>query len=199
MAVNNLKTVMQFRRQLMKSVRAYGEFKSNISLERLYPNSRLDLSTIPVKPPENKDGKFNGFIPIDKIQVCYSRSSGPGGQNINCVSTKAEIRFHLASADWIPETIRTKFAETVKNQVNKDGVLVIKSERTRSQHLNLADALDKLRDMIRAAAAEPKVASQESIDRQTRLREKAARERLKEKRLHSMTKHGRQTSSNIDL
>nr|CAG4636678.1 EOG090X0JCO [Eubosmina coregoni]SVE70188.1 EOG090X0JCO [Eubosmina coregoni] len=174
--------------------RAYlSGYKSNISLERLYPTSRLDMTTIP-KPPESKDGKFSGYIPMDKLKINYSRSSGAGGQNVNCVSTKAEVRFHLSSAEWIPESIRAKFAEQIKNQLTKEGYFIIKSERTRSQQLNLADALDKLRDMIHAAAqslATPQV-SPESLERQRRLRERAARERLREKREHSMTKQGRQ-------
>ena len=105
------------------------------------------------------------------MEINYSRSSGPGGQNVNCVSTKAEIRFHLSSAEWIPEAIRAKFAEQVKNQLTKEGYFVINSERTRSQQLNLADALDKLRDMIQSTAqsmATPQV-SLETLERRRRL------------------------------
>ena len=119
--------------------------------------------------PESNDKKFNGFIPIgecsnywrfvvfltsdylqfvDRLEVHYSRSSGPGGQNVNCVSTKAEIRFQVASANWIPEHIRSKLIEKTKNQITKEGYLVMKSDRTRSQQLNLADALDKVRNLI---------------------------------------------------
>nr|CAG4646723.1 EOG090X0JCO [Macrothrix elegans] len=168
-------------------------FRSNISLDRLYPSSRLDITTIP-SPPENDGKKFTGYIPIDKIQINYSRSSGPGGQNVNCVSTKAEVRFHLSTADWIPEPIRIKLQENLRNQLTRDGYFVMKSDKTRSQHLNLADAINKLRDLIRSTEmglVTPQV-SPENEDRQRRLRERAARERLKEKRLHSMTKQGRQ-------
>nr|SVE81081.1 EOG090X0JCO [Daphnia magna] len=179
----------------LSATRAYlSGFKSNLSLEKLYPTSRLDITTIP-KAPESKDGKFSGYIPMDKIQVNYVRSGGPGGQNVNCVSTKTEIRFHLASADWIPEPIRVKLAERVKNQISKEGYFIIKSERTRSQQLNLADTLDKLRNLIHSVAQSlvvPEV-SQETLEKQRRLRERAARERLREKRAHSMTKQGRQS------
>lgn len=77
----------------------------------------------------------------------------------------------MSSADWIPEPVRVKFAELVKNQLTKDGYFVVKSDRTRSQHLNLADALDKLRGMIHSAEQSliaPQL-SQETIDRQRRL------------------------------
>nr|SVE76776.1 EOG090X0JCO [Daphnia longispina] len=192
-----LNHVSSFRRLLINSTcsRAYlSGFKSSISLDKLYPSSRLDITTIP-KAPESKNGKFSGFIPMDKIQISYVRSSGPGGQNVNCVSTKAEIRFHLASAEWIPEPVRTKLAERMKNQLSKEGFFIIKSDRTRSQQLNLADTLDKLRDLIQSVAQSlvvPEV-SPETLERQRRLRERAARERLREKRAHSMTKQGRQS------
>ena len=111
------------------------------------------------------------FLFTDKLEVSYSRSSGPGGQNVNCVSTKAEIRFQISTADWIPEPIRCKLAEKMKNQITKEGYLVTKSDRTRSQQLNLADAMDKLRDLIFSAAESLVVreSSPESIERHRRL------------------------------
>lgn len=191
-AITCFRNLFIFGKQCVNGRAYLSGFKSNLALERLYPNSRLDITTIS-KPPESKDGKFSGYIPIDKVEINYSRSSGPGGQNVNCVSTKAEIRFHLSSAEWIPEAIRAKLAEQVKNQLTKEGYFIIKSERTRSQQLNLADALDKLRDMIQSTAqsmATPQV-SLETLERRRRLRERAARERLKEKRVNSMTKQAR--------
>nr|CAG4638178.1 EOG090X0JCO [Chydorus sphaericus] len=197
-----LRNLFHFRRLLVTSSsinKAYlSGFKSNLSLDKIYPNSRLDITTIP-KPPESKDGKFTGYIPMDKLEINYCRSSGPGGQNVNCVSTKTEVRFHLATADWIPEKTRTRLTELVRNFISKDGYYIVKSERTRSQHLNLADALDKLRDQIRAAEqslVQPE-ASPASLEKQRRLRERAARERLKDKRFQSLTKQGRQ-APNID-
>nr|CAG4648403.1 EOG090X0JCO [Moina brachiata]SVE93384.1 EOG090X0JCO [Moina brachiata] len=171
----------------------YSAFRSGLSLDKIYPNSKLDITTVP-QPPVSKDGKFTGFIPMDKIHVSYSRSSGPGGQNVNKLSTKAEVRFNVATANWIPETIRARLAEQVRNLTTKEGDLIVKSDRTRSQHLNLADALDKLRDLIHSAAKslEAPVVSVETLEKLRRQRERAARERLKEKRIHSMTKQARQ-------
>nr|CAG4649849.1 EOG090X0JCO [Scapholeberis mucronata]SVE94008.1 EOG090X0JCO [Scapholeberis mucronata] len=191
-----LTSLFGFRRFLRNSTcgRAYlSGFKSSLSLDKLYPSSRLDITTIP-QAPESKDGKFSGYIPMDKIQVSYARSSGPGGQNVNCVSTKTEVRFHLATAEWIPQPIRDKLAERLRNQISKEGYLIVKSDRTRSQQLNLADSLDKLRNIIYATAQSlvvPEV-KPETVERQRRLRERAARERLREKRAQSMTKQGRQ-------
>lgn len=78
-----------------------------------------------------------------------------------------------------------------KNKINKDGYLIIKSDLTRSQHLNLADALEKLRTMIRATLVEPPKPSLESIERIRKNKLKAARQRLHEKRIHSQIKQNR--------
>lgn len=59
------------------------------------------------------DTKFSGFIPLDKVQIKYCASSGPGGQNVNCVNTKVDLRFQLDSATWLAEEIRTKLREQV--------------------------------------------------------------------------------------
>lgn len=51
---------------------------------------------------------------MDKIDITYSRSSGPGGQNVNTVSTKVDLRFHVATAEWLDLDIRQKLVEQVK-------------------------------------------------------------------------------------
>lgn len=58
--------------------------------------------------------KFNGVIPMNKLDVKYSRSSGPGGQNVNKLETKVDVRFHVATADWIPKETRERFLKEVK-------------------------------------------------------------------------------------
>lgn len=65
------------------------------------------------------EAKFSGYIPLDKVQITYSGSSGPGGQNVNCVNTKVDLRFQVTSATWLSEEIRTKLAEQVSRIVNK--------------------------------------------------------------------------------
>ena len=70
-------------------------------------------------------------IPLDKLSVAFSRSSGPGGQNVNKLSTKAEIRFHVKAADWIPSEVKDRLAYYQSNKINKDGELVITSQEHR--------------------------------------------------------------------
>lgn len=64
------------------------------------------------KPPSN-DERFNGYIPLDQLDITYSKSSGPGGQNVNKVNTKVDVRFHLQSANWIDEDTKAKLADKV--------------------------------------------------------------------------------------
>ncbi|EDS28623.1 immature colon carcinoma [Culex quinquefasciatus] len=191
-AVNLLARVASFRvpQQSYHVLRRNYSFKSDLSLDKIYPSSNLRLYTPP--PPQSTDSKFSGFIPLDKLEVTYSRSSGPGGQNVNTVSTKVDIRFKLEAADWLPEATRKRLAELQKGRLTKDGYLIIKSELTRSQQMNMADALEKLRTFIREAEKPTTVElSPETAEKLRRRHEKAVRERLAVKRNRSATKADR--------
>jgi peptidyl-tRNA hydrolase ICT1 len=87
-----------------------------------------------------------------------------------------------------------------RNQISKEGCLIITSDRTRFQHLNVADALEKLRELIRGA--EPVQAAElspETLEKLRRRREKAARERLQVKRSRSSLKSQRGAASSSDV
>ena len=56
-------------------------------------------------------------INLDQLIITYSRSSGPGGQNVNKVNTKVDVRFNLNDADWIPEPVRQKFKDSVSSHL----------------------------------------------------------------------------------
>lgn len=175
-------------------------YKSSISLDKLYPNSSLQLKTPSpdqIKYPEGL--KFNGFIPIDKLDITYSRSSGPGGQHVNCVNTKVDLRFQVSSATWLNEDIKKQLIELNKTRLNKEGYLIIKSDRTRSQQLNLADAMTTLRNMIWKAAKPATEISAETIDKIRLRQEKQNRERLVEKKMRSMTKAQRREGAPMDI
>uniref|UniRef100_W8BGN0 Large ribosomal subunit protein mL62 n=1 Tax=Ceratitis capitata TaxID=7213 RepID=W8BGN0_CERCA len=172
-------------------------FKSDLSLDKIYPNSRLKLFTPP--PPQSTPEKFSGYIPINQLEITYSRSSGPGGQHVNCVNTKVDLRFKLAGADWIPEKTRQKLLQGLQNKLTKDGYFVIKSDMTRSQQLNLADALEKLRKLIREYEVEKAAPTEETLEKLRRRHERAARDRLLVKRQRSLTKSSRQGPNITDL
>ncbi|KAF7243791.1 hypothetical protein EG68_10779 [Paragonimus skrjabini miyazakii] len=64
-------------------------------------------------PKKEQADRFQGFIPLDDLQISYSLSSGPGGQHVNKTRSKVEIRFHIPSASWIPENVRSHLMEKV--------------------------------------------------------------------------------------
>lgn len=128
-------------------------------------------------------------IPEDKIDVKYSRSSGPGGQNVNKLSTKAEIRFHIPSADWIPREVKARFMAQQANKISKDGEIIITSQEQRTQARNRADCFDKLKVILEEACVEPKERNQyEGIGEIGKLR------RRDEKRKRSEVKSMRRMS-----
>lgn len=62
---------------------------------------------------QDKDGKFSGYIPVDELDITYSRSSGPGGQHVNRIETKVDLRFHVQSASWISDKVKERLASNV--------------------------------------------------------------------------------------
>ncbi|EDQ87946.1 uncharacterized protein MONBRDRAFT_26602 [Monosiga brevicollis MX1] len=109
--------------------------------------------------------KFNGPIPSDALQIQFARSSGPGGQNVNKVNTKADVRFHVASAEWLPTEVREKLQEQQQSRINKNGELVVAVSDTRSQKKNLQLAMQRILDMCREASAIERETSAETKQR----------------------------------
>ena len=122
-------------------------------------------------------------MPRDRVTATFSRSSGAGGQNVNKVSTKAELRFVVDDAEWLDEHTRGRLKALHAGFVTKEGELVITSQRHRTQESNLEDAFAKLTRMVAAAAVVPKLRSQRSG-----LSELAKAEWREEKRRHGEVK-----------
>ncbi|XP_037692810.1 peptidyl-tRNA hydrolase ICT1, mitochondrial-like [Choloepus didactylus] len=129
--------------------------------------------------------------PIDHLTISYCRSCGPGGQNVNKVNSEAEVRFHLAIADRITEPVRQKMVIIHKNKINRSGELILTPESSHYQFRNLADCLQKIRDMITEASQIPKEPSREdAVLRRIRV-ENMNWERLRKKRINSVIKRSR--------
>lgn len=121
-------------------------------------------------------------IPLREFRFTFARSSGPGGQNVNKVNSKATLRWRVAHSPSIPEAVKARLVARYGRRINAAGELVITSQRFRDAGRNVADCLEKLRQMLAEAARAPK---RRKPTRPTR----AAREkRLAHKHKHSRKK-----------
>lgn len=96
-------------------------------------------------------------IPLDEFRWEFSRSGGPGGQNVNKVNSKVLLRWTPASSPSLPPAVRDRLLRLVGSRLTGEGELLVTSQATRDQGRNLADCLEKLRRIVLAAARPPKV------------------------------------------
>jgi ribosome-associated protein len=96
------------------------------------------------------------IIPEEELEESFLRASGPGGQNVNKVSTAVELRFDVRHSPSLPPSMRARLMRLAGRRLTKDGVLVIRADRFRTQEQNRADARARLQDLIEEASHEPK-------------------------------------------
>jgi ribosome-associated protein len=94
-------------------------------------------------------------VPLEEFEFTYARSSGPGGQNVNKVNSKALLRWPVRISPSLPEPVRQRFLNRFGNRVTAEGDLLVVSQRYRDQAKNVDDCLDKLRQMLTEVAAPP--------------------------------------------
>ena len=133
-------------------------------------------------------------IAIDEKEIAFGfvRASGPGGQNVNKVSTAVQLRFDVANSPSLPDDVRERLVRLAGRLMTKDGVLIIDARRFRTQARNQQDALDRLIALIRRAAEKHRVR------RKTKPSAAAKERRLEEKRRRSETKRRRRPFSPPD-
>jgi ribosome-associated protein len=120
-----------------------------------------------------------------ELHFSYARSGGPGGQNVNKVSSKALLRWQLVANTSVPPEVKARIARLEKKRVTNEGELVIVSQRFRDQERNRQDCLDRLREIVLRALVLPKPR------KATKPTKGSQRRRLAEKRRRSEVKQGR--------
>jgi ribosome-associated protein len=126
-------------------------------------------------------------IPAGELSASYSRSSGPGGQNVNKVNSRVTLRWQVGDQPLLPHDWRQRLLARNANRVTREGELVLHSEKYRDQPRNLDDCRQRLAELLRDCATPP-------IKRKkTRPSLSSQRRRLDEKRRTSEKKSGRRT------
>ncbi len=107
---------------------------------------------------KNKNLRITPRIQIlaSEFHFDFTHSSGPGGQNVNKLSSKAVLHWDLAASAVVPPDMKERFISKYKNRIRKDGVVVLSSQRTRDAHSNREDCLAKLKDMLMSVLHAPK-------------------------------------------
>ena len=124
-------------------------------------------------------------IPDDELVERFVRSAGPGGQNVNKVSTAVELRFDIAQSPSLPDAVRARLLARRDRRVTDAGVLVLNAQRFRTQERNREDARERLAAFLAAGlrAPKPRIATRPTrAARQRRLDEKRGRSTIKRER-----------------
>lgn len=125
-------------------------------------------------------------IPYTEFDFTFARSGGPGGQNVNKLNTKVTLRWAVSSSRTLPDDVRERFTKKFHRRITKDGDFLITSQRYRDQGRNVADCLDKLRELLLEVATVPKKR------RPTRRTRGSHERRIKDKKITSDKKKSRQ-------
>jgi ribosome-associated protein len=124
-------------------------------------------------------------VPAGALTMRAVRASGPGGQNVNKVSSKVELRVDLAMVEGLDEGARARLRAACASSLDADGALLVTSQRTRDQRMNLEDARDKVRAFVAQALIRPR------RRRATRPTKGSVERRLADKKRRSQAKSER--------
>ncbi len=144
------------------------------------------FDTMPVTMVEQVEISPGVFVDAGALVVSFSRSSGPGGQNVNKLSTKADLRLDVQALDGVlSKSAILRLRTLARNRINRDDFLLLSSQEFRTQEANKSAALDKLAELVATARIEPKPR------RPTRPSKGSKRRRLESKKRRAVIKSGR--------
>jgi ribosome-associated protein len=124
-------------------------------------------------------------IPRSELRFTFVRSSGPGGQNVNKVASKAVLRWSVRNSSAVSDEQRERIARRLLRRINDRGELILTSQRYRDQAKNIDDCLNKLQSLVASAVVPPrprKKTRPSKAARETRLRDKRAAAEKKQRR-----------------
>jgi ribosome-associated protein len=111
----------------------------------------MGIENVPGKTVDHKP-----LVPPAELEFRFVRASGPGGQNVNKVSTAVELRFDLGANVSLSPEIKARLRRLAGKRVSAGDVLTIDARRHRSQEANRRDAVERLEDLVRAASVRPR-------------------------------------------
>ena len=131
-------------------------------------------------------------VPRSEITMAFSRSSGAGGQNVNKVNSKAEVRWDIASSQSVPQDVLGRFLSRYRNRLDAEGLVLVTSERHRDRERNVEDAVEKIEEWVQSVWDKPKPRIK------TKPSKGAKRRRVKEKRHEGDKKKVRTEKISVD-
>ena len=95
-------------------------------------------------------------IPRSEFQFDFVRSSGPGGQNVNKVNSKAILKWDITNSKSLPVDVKNRFENRFHHRIGKDGIFTISSQRSRDQRRNIEDCIFKVKELVLSIVVPPK-------------------------------------------